>query len=81
MYECPHSLDLGTYYLSSCGFSSLASHLGAVSTKEGEPEVAKREGKVLVEEVSEELAHPVVRPATVHQQQPLQEAELSDGVV
>lgn len=41
----------------------------------------QREGKVLVEEVSEELAHPDVGPAAVHQQQPLQVAELPEGVV
>lgn len=39
----------------------------------------KRE--ILVEEVSEELAHPVVGPAAVYQQQALQEAELRNRVV
>ena len=36
---------------------------GAEAAEERVPEVAEREGKVLVEEVAEELAHPVVRPA------------------
>lgn len=39
------------------------------------------EGKVLVEEVAEETAHAQVGPATVHQQEALQEAELGEGVV
>lgn len=41
----------------------------------------QRESEVFVEEVSQELAHPDVGPAPVHQQQPLQVAELSEGVV
>lgn len=43
--------------------------------------MADGEGEVLVEEVAQELAHAEVGPAAVHQQQPLQEAELRDGVV
>ena len=39
------------------------------------------EGKVLVEEVLEELAHAQVRPSTVHEQQALEKAELSDRKV
>lgn len=38
--------------------------------------MAEGEGKVLVEEVPEEAAHTQVGPTTVHQQQPLEEAEL-----
>ena len=36
---------------------------GAEAAEERVPEVAEREGKVLVEEVAQELAHAVVRPA------------------
>lgn len=43
--------------------------------------MAEREGEVLVEEVAQELAHSVVGPAAVHQQQSLKETELSDRVV
>lgn len=39
------------------------------------------ESKVLVKEVAQELAHAQVGPATVHQQEALQEAELGEGVV
>lgn len=55
--------------------------LRAEATEERKPEVAHGEGEVLIEEVSEELAHAVVGPAAVHEQQALQEAELRDGVV
>ena len=37
--------------------------------------------KVLVKEVSQELAHPDVRPPAMHQQQSLQVSELSKGIV
>ena len=53
----------------------------AESAEECVPEVAEREGEVLVEEVAEELAHSVVGPAAVDEQQPLQKAELRDAVV
>ena len=53
----------------------------AESAEECVPEVAEREGEVLVEEVAEELAHAVVGPAAVDEQQPLQEAELRYAVV
>lgn len=39
------------------------------------------EGKVLEEEITQELAHPDVGPASVHQQEALQVTELSEGVV
>lgn len=39
------------------------------------------ECEVLIEEVAQELAHPYVGPSAVHQQQPLQVAELGEGVV
>lgn len=38
-------------------------------------------GKVLEEEVTQELAHSDVGPASVHQQKALQVTELSKGVV
>ena len=41
---------------------------GAEAAEERVPEVAEREGKVLVEEVAQELAHAVVRPAGYHRQ-------------
>ena len=43
-------------------------HLRREPTEEGKPEVAEGEGKVLVEEVLEELAHAQVGPAAVDQQ-------------
>lgn len=39
------------------------------------------EREVLVEEVAQELADPIVAPASVHQQESLQESELSDAIV
>lgn len=59
----------------------MVTHLRTESTEHREPEVAHGEREVLVEEVAQELAHAVVGPAPVHQQQPLQEAELRDRVV
>lgn len=59
----------------------LLSHLCRKAAEEGVPEVDKGEGKVLVEEVAQELAHAQVGPAAVHQQEALQEAELGEGVV
>jgi len=56
-------------------------HLGREAAEEGKPEVDEGEGEVLVEEVSQELAHAQVGPAAVHQQEALQEAELGEGVV
>lgn len=41
----------------------------------------EREGKVLEEEETEELAHSDVRPASVHQQEALQVTELAESVV
>lgn len=43
--------------------------------------MAEREGKVLVEEVFEKLAHAQVRVATMHQHQPLQVTELTERVI
>lgn len=45
------------------------------------PEMHQRKGKVLVKEVAEEVAHAVVRPAAVDQQEALQVAELGEGVI
>ena len=56
-------------------------NLSGEAAEEGVPEVAEREGEVLVEEVPEELAHAQVRPAPVHEQQPLEEAELRNREV
>lgn len=39
------------------------------------------EGEVLVKEVAEEVAHAVIWPATVDQQEALQVAELGKGIV
>ena len=56
-------------------------HQSTESAEEGVPEVAQREGEVLVEEVAQELAHPVVGPATVHEEESLEEPELRYVVV
>lgn len=58
-----------------------STNLRTESAKEREPEVADGEREVFVEKVPQELAHAVVGPAAMHQQQSLQEAELRDGVV
>lgn len=39
------------------------------------------EGKVLVKEVTEEVAHAVVGPAPVDEQETLQVAELGKGII
>ena len=43
--------------------------------------MAEGEGKVLVEEVLEELAHAEIRPSAVDKEQPLEVAELGEGEV
>ena len=43
--------------------------------------MAERERKVLVEEILEKLAHTNVGPSAVHEQQTLQETELSECIV
>ena len=43
--------------------------------------MAKGESEILVEEVAQEFAHAQVGPSAVHQQQPLEEAELWQAVV
>jgi len=55
--------------------------LSRVRAKEGEPKVTEREGKVLVEKVAQKLAHAVVGPATVDEQQPFQVPKLRNAVV
>lgn len=55
---------------------TFSSHLGRKATEEGVPEVDEGEREVLVEEVTQEFAHAQVGPASVHQQEALQEAEL-----
>lgn len=39
------------------------------------------ESKILVEEVLEKFTHPEVWPSAVHEQEALQKAELSNGIV
>lgn len=56
-------------------------NLGGESTEEGIPEMAESEGKVLVEEVLEELAHAQVRPPAMHKEQSLQIPELGQSKV
>lgn len=51
------------------------------ATEEAEPEVHHGEGKVLVEEVAQEVTHAEVGPAAVHQEEPLQVPKLSEGVI
>ena len=41
------------------------SYLGAEAAEKCEPKVAKGEGKVLVEKISEEFAHPVMEKTLV----------------
>ena len=67
--------------LEESSFLSLETYIGAEAAEEGVPEVTEREGEILVEEVSQELADAKVRPATVNQKQSLEEAELGDAVV
>jgi hypothetical protein len=43
-----------------------AFHLSRESAEDGVPEVTQRTGEVLVEEVSQELAHSQVRPSAVN---------------
>ena len=57
------------------------SHLSWETTEETVPEVDQREGKVLVEEVTQEVTHAEVGPASVHQQEPPEVPELSEGVI
>lgn len=56
-------------------------HLSRKAAEEGIPELHKSEGEVLVEEISEELAHAQVGPAAVHQQEALKVTELCEGEV
>lgn len=56
-------------------------YLCRVPIEEGVPEMNQSKCKVFIEEVSQELAHPYVRPPAVHQQQSLQISELGKGVV
>lgn len=56
-------------------------YLGRESTEKSVPEMHQREGKVLVEEVAEEVAHAMVRPAAVDEQEALQVAELGERVI
>lgn len=60
---------------------SQPAHLSSESAEEGKQKLAEGEGKVLVEEVAEEDGHPVVRPASVHQQQTLQEPVRQRGTM
>lgn len=56
-------------------------YLRAEPAKEGVPKVAQCERKILVEEIAQKFAHSIVRPTTVHEQQPFQKPELGDGIV
>ena len=42
-------------------------YLSGEAAEEGIPDVAEREGEILIEEILQELAHSQVRPATVHE--------------
>ena len=57
------------------------SYLSWETTEEAVPEVNQCEGKVLVEEVAQEVTHAEVGPAAVHQEEPLQVPKLSEGVI
>lgn len=56
-------------------------YLCRVPVEEGVPEMNQSKCKVFIEEVSQELAHPYVRPPAMHQQQSLQVSELCKGIV
>ena len=56
-------------------------HLSWEATEEAVPEVHQREGKVLVEEMPQEMTHAEVGPASVDQQELLQIPKLSKGVI
>jgi len=67
--------------MNDVGISKNAADLCRETVEEGVPEVDECEGEVLEEEETQELAHSDVGPASVHQQEALQEAELGEGVV
>ena len=50
-----------------------SNYLCSEATKESKDELGESEGKILVEEVAQEEGHSVVGPATMYQQQSLQE--------
>lgn len=58
-----------------------ATYLCGEATQKPEPEMHQGESKVLVEEVAEEIAHAVVGPTAMDQQEALQVAKLGKGVV
>lgn len=43
-------------------------YLSAETTEKSIPEVAQREREVLIEEVPQKTAHPIIRPSSVYQQ-------------
>lgn len=45
------------------------------------PKMAERERDIFVKKISQKLAHAIVRPSAVHQQQTFQVPELSDRIV
>lgn len=55
--------------------------LSAPATDEGEPVLCQHHGDVLVEHVAHELGHAAVVEATVDEEQALEEAESTNGVV
>lgn len=57
------------------------SDLSAEAGEEAEPNLREGEAGRLEEEVAQEERHAAVGPAAVHQQQPLQEAELRQGEI
>lgn len=68
-------------HIPSTAWNKIKFYLGRESTEESVPEMNQREGKVLVKEVAEEVAHAVVGPAAVDKQETLQVAKLSKGIV
>lgn len=57
------------------------SYLSWETTEEAVPKVYQCKGKVLVEEVTQEITHAEVGPASMHQQESLQEPKLSKGII
>lgn len=57
------------------------SHLSREAAEKSIPEMNQREGEILVEKVSEKLAHTEIGPAAVYQEEALQVSKLGEGEV
>jgi hypothetical protein len=59
----------------------LITNLSGKSVEKSEPKMTQCEGKVFVEEVLEELAHPKVGPSPVNKKQSFKVSKLCKGVI